>query len=284
MEFTYNWDWAILLCTVEDTETGCIGPYFYWILEGLSWTIAVASAAWVIAFPLGSVFGILRTFDKPILVVVPFVKSPIYFRTRAIGTSKGIIWVNVAWFLHGFANVYVTIFRNVPLLVQLFLWYFVFPELLSDDAGMWVKREMPLPEFWTAVICLGLYTASRVAEQVRAGINSISQGQQYAAMAIGLTPVQVYRYMLLPVAYRIIIPPLTSDFLGVFKNSSLALTIGVLELTAMTRQIEEYSYQGFEAFTAATVLYIGVTAIVMAAMRVVEGRVRIPGMISLEAK
>ncbi len=284
MEFTYNWDWGILLCTSVNEDAGCIGPYFYWILEGLSWTIAVASAAWVIAFPLGSVFGILRTFDKPILVVVPFVKSPIYFRTRAIGTSKGIIWVNVAWFLHGFANVYVTIFRNVPLLVQLFLWYFVFPELLSDDAGMWVKREMPLPEFWTAVVCLGLYSASRVAEQVRAGINSISRGQQYAAMAIGLTPVQVYRYVLLPVAFRIIIPPLTSDFLGVFKNSSLALTIGVLELTAMTRQIEEYSYQGFEAFTAATVLYIGVTAIVMAAMRVVEGRVRIPGMISLEAK
>ena len=284
MEFTYNWDWGILLCTSVNVDAGCIGPYFYWILEGVSWTIAVASAAWVIAFPLGSVFGILRTFDKPILVVVPFVKSPIYFRTRAIGTSKGIIWVNVAWFLHGFANVYVTIFRNVPLLVQLFLWYFVFPELLPDDAGMWVKREMPLPEFWTAVVCLGLYSASRVAEQVRAGINSISRGQHYAAMAIGLTPVQVYRYVLLPVAFRIIIPPLTSDFLGVFKNSSLALTIGVLELTAMTRQIEEYSYQGFEAFTAATVLYIGVTAIVMVAMRVVEGRVRIPGMISLEAK
>ena len=136
----------------------------------------------------------------------------------------------------------------------------------------------------TAVVCLGLYTASRVAEQVRAGINSISRGQQYAAMAIGLTPVQVYRYVLLPVSFRIIIPPLTSDFLGVFKNSSLALTIGVLELTAMTRQIEEYSYAGFEAFTAATVLYIGVTAIVMWAMRIVETRVRIPGMISLEAK
>ena len=283
-DFRYNWQWSILACTSENIDAGCIGPYFYWLLQGLWWTIAVASAAWVIAFSLGSVIGILRTFDKPILVVVPFVKSPIYFRTRAIGTSKGIIWVNVAWFLHGFANVYVTIFRNVPLLVQLFLWYFVFPELLSDEAGMWVKREMPLPEFWTAVVCLGLYSASRVAEQVRAGINSISRGQQYAAMAIGLTPVQVYRYVLLPVAFRIIIPPLTSDFLGVFKNSSLALTIGVLELTAMTRQIEEYSYQGFEAFTAATVLYIGVTAIVMWAMRIVEVRTRIPGMLSLEAK
>ncbi|MEE8512636.1 MAG: ABC transporter permease subunit, partial [Acidiferrobacterales bacterium] len=152
------------------------------------------------------------------------------------------------------------------------------------DAGMWLKRDLPFPEVSTAIFCLGLYTASRVAEQVRAGINSISRGQQYAAMAIGLTPVQVYRYVLLPVSFRIIIPPLTSDFLGVFKNSSLALTIGVLELTAMTRQIEEYSYAGFEAFTAATVLYIGVTAIVMGAMRIVEARVRIPGMISLQAK
>ena len=283
-DFRYNWQWSILACTSENVDAGCIGPYFYWILQGLGWTIAVASAAWVIAFSLGSVIGILRTLDKPILVVVPFVKSPIYFRTRAIGTSKGIITVDVGWFLHGFANVYVTIFRNVPLLVQLFLWYFVFPELLSDEAGRWVKRELPLPEFSTAVVCLGLYTASRVAEQVRAGIDSITQGQHYAAMAIGLTPVQVYRYVLLPVSFRIIIPPLTSDFLGVFKNSSLALTIGVLELTAMTRQIEESSYAGFEAFTAATVCYIGVTAIVMWAMRIVETRVRIPGMISLEAK
>ncbi len=283
-DFRYNWNWSILACTSENVDAGCIGPYFIWILEGLGWTIAVASAAWVIAFSLGSVIGILRTLDRPILVVVPFVKSPIYFKTRPIATSKGVISIDVGWFLHGFANVYVTIFRNVPLLVQLFLWFFVFPELLPDDAGMWVKRGLPLPEFWTAVVCLGLYTASRVAEQVRAGISSIGRGQQYAAMAIGLTPAQVYRYVLLPVAFRIIIPPLTSDFLGVFKNSSLALTIGVLELTAMTRQIEEYSYAGFEAFTAATVLYIGVTAIVMWAMRIVEVRIRIPGMISLEAK
>ncbi len=283
-DFRYNWNWSILACTSENVDAGCIGPYFYWILQGLWWTIAVASAAWVIAFSLGSVIGVLRTLTDPILWVVPGIKSPVYLRLGPVRTTKGIITVNVGWFLHGFANVYVTAFRNVPLLVQLFLWYFVFPEIISEEAGMWIKRELWLPEFWTAVVALGLYTASRVAEQVRAGINSISQGQQYAAMAIGLTPVQVYRYVLLPVAFRIIIPPLTSDFLGVFKNSSLTLTIGVLELTAMTRQIEEYSYAGFEAFTAATVLYIGVTAIVMWAMRIVEARVRIPGMISLEAK
>jgi glutamate/aspartate transport system permease protein len=283
-DFRYNWNWSILTCTSENVDTGCIGPYFIWILEGLWWTIAVASAAWVIAFSLGSVIGILRTLDKPILWVIPRIKSPVYLRLGPLRTTKGVITLDVGWFLHGFANVYVTVFRNVPLLVQLFLWYFVFPEIIPHDAGMWIKRELWLPEFWTAVLCLGLYTASRVAEQVRAGVNSISKGQAYAAMAIGLTPVQVYRYVLLPVAFRIIIPPLTSDFLGVFKNSSLALTIGVLELTAMTRQIEEYSYAGFEAFTAATVLYIGVTAIVMVAMRMVERRVRIPGMISLEAK
>lgn len=238
----YNWNWGVLL---QD-------PYFGWIWSGLGWTIMTACAAWVIAFTLGSIIGVMRTTSIGWL--------------RAIGTA------------------YVELFRNVPLLVQMFLWYFVFPELLPADAGMWVKRDMPLPNFSTAVVCLGTYTASRVAEQVRAGIESIGQGQRYAGLAMGLSPVQVYRYVLLPVGYRIIIPPLTSDFLGVFKNSSLALTIGVLELTAQTRQIEEYTFQGFEAFTAATILYCLVTFIVMTIMRVVEGRTAIPGMISLESK
>ncbi|MCH2403315.1 MAG: ABC transporter permease subunit, partial [Candidatus Nitrosopelagicus sp.] len=143
---------------------------------------------------------------------------------------------------------------------------------------------MPMPEFTTAAICLGLYTASRVAEQIRSGIQSIGQGQNNAGLATGLTTVQVYRYILLPVGYRIMIPPLTSEFLTIFKNSSVALTIGVLEITAQARQIEEYTFQGFEAFTTATLLYIIVTSIVMILMRVVEGRVSIPGMISLGAK
>jgi len=238
----YNWNWGILL---QD-------PYFGWVWSGLWWTIVTACAAWVIAFSLGSVVGVMRTTNIGIL--------------RAIGTA------------------YVELFRNVPLLVQMFLWYFVFPEILPRDAGMWIKRDLPLPEYSTAVVCLGTYTASRVAEQVRAGIQSIGQGQRFAGLAMGLTPAQVYRYVLLPVGYRIIIPPLTSDFLGVFKNSSLALTIGVLELTAQTRQIEEYTFQGFEAFTAATVLYCLVTFIVMTTMRIVERRTAVPGMISLEAK
>jgi glutamate/aspartate transport system permease protein len=238
----YNWDWSVLITD----------PYLGWIISGFSWTLSVAAVAWVIAFSLGSVIGILRTLENPFL--------------RGIGTA------------------YVEFFRNIPLLVQMFLWYFVVPELLPEEAGMWVKRGMPQPEYWTAVACLGTYTASRVAEQVRAGVNSIGEDQRNAARAMGLRPAQVYRYVLLPVGYRIIIPPLTTEFLTIFKNSSLALTIGVLELTARTRQIEEYTFQGFEAFTAATLLYILVTTIVMAFMRFLEGRIAIPGMISLGAK
>jgi len=227
-------------------------PYFTWIVTGFGKTILIAVLAWAIAFPLGSAIGIARTADSRAL--------------RLGGT------------------VYVEIFRNIPLLVQMFLWYFVVPELLPADWGHWIKRDMPYPQFLTAVICLGLYTASRVAEQVRSGIEAIPRGQRNAGLAMGLTSLQVYRYVLIPVAYRTIIPPLTSDFLGVFKNSSLALTIGVLELTSQARQIEEYTFAAFEAFTVATVLYCTVTGIVILAMRMLERRTRIAGTIAVGAQ
>ena len=226
-------------------------PYFGWIVSGFGKTILIAVLAWAIAVPLGSAIGIARTADNRTL--------------RVAGTA------------------YVDIFRNIPLLVQMFLWYFVVPELLPADWGRWVKRDMPYPQFLTAVVCLGLYTASRVAEQVRSGIEAIPRGQRYAGLAMGLTPSQVYRYVLIPVAYRTIIPPLTSDFLGVFKNSSLALTIGVLELTSQARQIEEYTFAAFEAFTVATVLYCLVTGLVILIMRIVENRTRIAGAITVGA-
>src|SRR5262245_36590484 len=227
-------------------------PYFGWIISGFGKTILIALFAWAIAFPLGSLIGVARTTDNPAL--------------RLAGT------------------VYVEIFRNIPLLVQMFLWYFVVPELLPADWGRWVKRDMPQPQFLTAVVCLGLYTASRVAEQVRAGIDAIPRGQRNAGLAIGLKPLQVYGYVLIPVAYRTIIPSLTSDFLGVFKNSSLALTIGVLELTSQARQIEEYTFAAFEAFTVATVLYCLVTGLVILIMRFVENRTRIAGTITVGAQ
>jgi len=224
-------------------------PYLGWIISGFANTCLIAVLAWAIAFPLGSAIGIGRTVDN-----------------RALRLA---------------ATTYVEIFRNIPLLVQMFVWYFVVPELLPAEWGRWIKRDMPHPQFITAVMCLGLYTASRVAEQVRSGLEAIPRGQRNAGLAIGLTPFQVYRYVLVPVAFRTIIPPLTSDFLGVFKNSSLALTIGVLELTSQSRQIEEYTFAAFEAFTIATVLYCLVTGLVIVVMRTVENRTRIAGAITV---
>ena len=221
--------------------------YFDWIVSGTLWTIYLSLAASVVAFFLGSLIGILRTLDNKIL--------------NFIGTT------------------YVEIFRNIPLLVQMFIWYFVFPELVPKEFGNWLKQDLPNPEFSSALFCLGTYTASRVAEQVRSGINSVSTGVGSAGYATGLTTYQLYIYVLLPIAYRIIIPPLTSEFLTIFKNSSLALTIGLMELTARSNMIMDWTFQGFEAFTAATVIYVSVTMIFTLIMQRVESKTQIPGFI-----
>jgi len=220
-------------------------PYFGWLVTGIEWTLIVSAIAWIIAFSVGSLVGVARTVNS-----VPI---------RAVATA------------------YVEFFRNIPLLVQMFIWFYVVPELLPDDLGRWMKRDMPFPEVTSAILCLGTYTASRVAEQVRAGIESIPRGQTMAGLAMGLTLPQVYRYLLVPVGYRIIVPPLTSEFLTIFKNSSLALTIGVAEVLFQARQIENYTFQGFEAFTAATAIYVVVTLVVVFVMHRVEQRTRIPG-------
>ena len=200
------------------------------------------------SFFLGSIIGIFRTLDNKIL--------------NFIGTT------------------YVEIFRNIPLLVQMFIWYFVFPEIVTDDFGTWLKQDLPNPEFSSALMCLGTYTASRVAEQVRSGINSVSTGVGMAGYATGLSTYQLYIYILLPIGYRIIIPPLTSEFLTIFKNSSLALTIGLLELTARSNMIMDWTFQGFEAYTAATIIYVSVTMIVTLIMQRIENKTQIPGFIS----
>jgi len=220
-------------------------PYLGWLAGGALLTVQIALSAWCIAFGLGLLLGVCRTLPL-----------------RAARLA---------------AAAYVEVFRNIPLLVQMFFWYFVLPEILPRAAGDWIKRDMPDPEFATAVLALGLYTASRVAEQVRSGIQAIRPGLPQAAYASGMRTAQVYRHVLLPIALRTVIPPVTSEFLTIFKNSSLALTIGVLELTAQSQQITEYTFQGFEAFTAATVLYVAIALVVTVAMHQVERRLRIPG-------
>jgi len=181
--------------------------------------------------------------------------------------SKGLAFIGDAW---------TELFRNIPLLVQMFLWFFVVPELLPKDVGNWIK-QLPNSSFWTAVVALSCFTSARVAEQVKAGILSLPRGQQAAGIALGLTLAQTYRKVLLPMAFRIILPPLTSEFLNNIKNSSVALTIGLMELTARARSMQEFSFQVFEAFTAATLIYLAVNAVVVFAMRGVERWVAVPG-------
>jgi glutamate/aspartate transport system permease protein len=226
-------------------------PYFGWLLNGFKTTVMLALSSWAIALALGSLLGVARTLPG----------GP----------------------LRWFATSYVELFRNVPVLVQMFLWFFVLPELVPVGIGNWLKRGLAYPEFFSAMLCLGLYTASRVAEQVRSGIMSVPRGLSAAARASGLTPAQTYRYILLPIGFRIIVPPLTSEFLGIFKNTSIALTIGVLEITATSRQIESYTFQGYEAFTAATVLYLTIALILLFLTRRLESRTRIPGWISRDS-
>lgn len=239
----YNWNWRIFW---EASPDG-VGTYMDTLWSGLEWTLATALSAWIMALVLGAIIGTIRTMP-----------------------SKTATW---------FANVYVELFRNIPLLVQMFLWYFVMPELMPAGIGDWLK-QLPNASFITAVLCLGFFTSSRVAIQVSAGIHALSGGQKMAGTALGLTLPQTYRYILLPMAFRIIIPPLTSEFLNIIKNSAVALTIGLMELTARARSMQEFSFQVFEAFTAATIIYILVNVCVVYLMHFIEKRVRVPGFIT----
>jgi glutamate/aspartate transport system permease protein len=238
----YNWNWGIFWQLSPDGH----GTYLDTLLTGLGRTLATALAAWLIALALGMVVGGVRT-------------TP----------GKWMRLVGDAW---------VEVFRNVPLLVQMFIWFFVVPELLPASVGVWLK-QLPRSAFYTAVVCLGLYTSARVAEQVRAGIQSLASGQRMAGVALGLTLPQTYRYILLPMAIRIVMPPLTSEFMNVIKNSAVALTIGLVELTASARSMQEFSFQVFEAFTAATLIYMALNLIVVRGMRWLERRLAVPGLL-----
>lgn len=240
----YHWDWGVFF-----KSTG-IGSEIYlnWFISGLGWTIAISLVAWILALTLGSLLGVMRTLPNKVLV--------------------------------GIATAYVELFRNVPLLVQLFVWYFLVPDLLPDAAQKWFKQDLnpTTSAYLSVVVCLGLFTAARVCEQVRTGIQALPKGQGNAALAMGFSLPQVYRVVLLPQAFRIIIPPLTSEFLNIFKNSSVASLIGLMELLAQTKQTSEFSANIFEAFTLATAIYFVLNMSLMGIMTLVEKKVRIPGM------
>ncbi len=223
-------------------------PYGQWMLEGIWVTIRLGLICWFIALALGIIIGTFR--------VTPF--RP----------------------LRMFGAVYTEVFRDIPLLVQLFFWYFAAPSILPKSIEMWLYRGLPDSEFWIVVVGLSIYTSSRIAEHIRAGMQSISQDQYYAALSTGFTHFQTYRFIIIPYAVRIVMPPLTAECLTVFKNTALAMTVGVLETTFMSQQIEAYTFQGIEATTAASLVYMGITLAVVFLMGLVEKRLAVPGLIT----
>lgn len=222
-------------------------PYGEMLVNGIITTIHLSLLAWCLALTVGVLVGVARVLPSRL--------------SRSIGFS------------------YVQLFRNIPLLLQLFIWYFALPLLLPRAAQTWLYRNVPDLPYFMSVVGLGLYTASRVAEQVRAGLASCPKGLYEAASATGLSTFHTYRYVILPYALRIIIPPFTAEFLTCFKNSALAMTIGVMETTGASYQIDSLTYHGLETTTAASLVYISITLSVVLFMSWVEKRVSVHGMI-----
>ena len=241
-------EWDVLCKDTLSGEVvkGCFGTstdptYVNWLLNAWGWTISVALTALVIALLVGSLIGVIRTLP------------------------------NSPWLVR-FGNAWVELFRNIPLLVQIFLWYFVVPAL--------IPALKSVPPFLLVVLALGFFTSARIAEQVRAGIQALSKGQRYAGMALGFTTFQYYRYVILPMAYRIIIPPLTSESMNIFKNSSVAFAVSIPELTQFALQAGEETARPIEVYLAVTVLYVISALVINRIMAFVEKRVRVPGFVA----
>lgn len=228
-----KWDWQVFL---QDTGGG--QTYLQWMMSAWGWTLLVALLALVVALAVGSLVGILRTVPN---------KAFVYF---------GETWVEM--------------FRNVPLLVQIFMWYHVIPTMFLSLRA--------IPSIWLVVFALGFFTSARVAEQVKAGINALPKGQRYAGLAMGLTLTQTYRYVLLPMAFRIIVPPLTSESMNIIKNSSVAFAVSITELTMFAMQAQEETSRGVEIYLAVTGLYFVSAFAINRLALFLENRVKVPGM------
>ena len=243
-----SWDWQVFCEDTLDRQAvpGCFGKggditYLDWLLSAWGWTVSVSLLALALALVLGAVIGTLRTLEGRRVVV-------------------------------GLCNAWVELFRNIPLLVQIFLWYHVLPTFFPVLQGV--------PGFVLVVFALGFFTSARIAEQVRAGIQALPRGQRYAGLAMGFTTFQTYRYVLLPMAFRIVIPPLTSETMNIFKNSSVAFAVSVAELTMFAMQAQEETSRGIEVYLAVTALYVISAFAINRIMAFVEKRARVPGMVA----
>ena len=241
-----DWDWQVFCKdTIEgQVQPGCFGSqgditYLDWLLSAWGWTLSVSLLALVVALTIGALMGVLRT-----------------------APSKGLRFIGHAW---------TELFRNIPLLVQVFLWYYVIPELIPS-----LKQ---VSSFVLMVFALVFFTSARVAELVKAGIQSLPEGQRHAGLAMGLTLPQTYRYVLLPMAFRIVIPPLTSESMNIVKNSSVAFAISIAELTMFARQAGEETSRNIEIYLAVTALYFVSAFLINRVALFVERRLQVPGMI-----
>ena len=230
-----TWEWKVFL-----NDDGGGRTYLQWMFDAWGWTLSVAACAWVIAMVFGALIGTLRTLP------------------------------NSPWLVR-LSNVWVELFRNVPLLVQICIWYFVLPNIIPPMKD--------IPGFVLVVFALGFFTSARIAEQVRAGVQALPRGQRYAGMAMGFTTAQTYRYVILPMAFRIIIPPLTSESMNLLKNSSVAFAVSIAELTMFAMQAQEETSRGIEIYLAVTALYAISAFAVNRVFAFIEKKVQIPGYI-----
>jgi len=220
-------------------------PYGIMLLKGLGMTIFLGLSAWIIALVIGIFIGTLRITKYRLL--------------RFIGTA------------------YVELFRNIPLLVQMFFWFYAGPMLFGATLARQINRLDGLA-IYVSIIGLGLYTASRIAEHLRAGFASIGKDQYQAVLSTGMTQMQMYRYVIIPYALRLTIPPLTTEFLTVFKNTSIVMTIGVAELTFQSYQIDAETFHGLEATTGAMLIYLILGMTIVKFMEQVEKKYKIKGL------
>lgn len=218
------------------------GKYLDWIVSGVKVTLELSAIGIVGAFLLGLLIAVLK-----------------------MSHFRPLRWL---------ASLYLEFFRNTPLLVQIFFWYFGSYKILPEAVNDWLNAHNF--EFAAAAIALTIYTSAFIAEDIRSGILTIPKEQMEAARSAGFSYLRAMQYIILPQAVRNTVPPLVNQFLNLAKNSSLAMTIGVMEVTYQARQVESYSFKGFEAFTAATVVYLGLSVAITALMDLYQKRVLNP--------
>lgn len=242
-----SWDWELFCRNTIDGEVmaDCFGSgkdisYLHWMMSAWGWTLSVSALALLVALVVGSLIGIART-----------------------APNKALVAFGEAW---------TELFRNIPLLVQIFIWYHVVPEIFP-------VLKTAVPSFVLVVLALGFFTSARIGEQVKAGIYTLPTGQRYAGLAMGMTLPQTYRYVILPMAYRIIIPPLTSESMNIVKNSAVAFAVSIAELAQFAQQASEETSRFEEIFLPVTALYFVSAFLINRIATIIERKVRVPGIL-----